>query len=44
MMTMHNAFHPKSDTDKLYLPRKESGKGLINTTDAVIIAIVGLES
>ena len=43
-MTMHNALHPKSDVDRLYLPRKKGGRGLISATDAVTIAIVGLES
>ena len=33
-MTMHNALHPKSDTDRLYLTRKEGGRGLISATDA----------
>ena len=40
LMTMHNALHPKSDIDRLYLPRREGGRGL---ADAVTIAIVGLE-
>ena len=41
---MHNALHPKSDIDRLYLPRREGGRGLISAADAVTIAIVGLES
>ena len=36
--------HPKSDIDRLYLPRREGGRGLISAADAVTIAIVGLES
>ena len=44
LMTMHNALHPKSDIDRLYLPRREGGRGLISAADAVTIAIVGLES
>jgi len=27
---MYGAFHPKSDTDRLYLKRKEGGRGLIS--------------
>ena len=44
LMTMHNALHPKSDIDRLYLPRRDRGRGLISAADAVTIAIVGLES
>ena len=43
-MTMHNALHAKSDIDRLYLPRKQGCRGLISVIDAVVIAIVGLES
>ena len=28
LMTMHNALHPKSNADRLYIPRKEGGRGL----------------
>ena len=42
LMMMHNALHPKSDIDRLYLPRREGGRGLLSAADAV--AIVGLES
>ena len=30
MMTMYGALHPKSDVDRLYLPRKIGGRGLIS--------------
>ena len=26
MMTLHGALHPKSDVDRLYLPRQKGGK------------------
>ena len=26
LMTMHNALHPKSNVDCLYIPRKEGGR------------------
>ena len=29
MITMYGAFHPKSDIDRLYLPRNRGGCGLI---------------
>ena len=44
LMTMHNVLHPKSNIDRLCLPRREGGRGLISAADAVTIAIVGLES
>ena len=30
LFTMYGALHPKSDVDKLYVPRKEGGRGLIS--------------
>ena len=44
LMTMYKALHPKSEIDRLYLPRREGGRGLIIAADAVTIANVGLES
>ena len=35
--------HPKSDADRLYIPRKEGGRGLISIEDCVELAIRGLE-
>ena len=29
-MTMHGAFHPKSDVDRLYVKRSGGGRGLIS--------------
>ena len=29
-MTMHEALHPKSDVDRVYLSREMGGKGLIS--------------
>ena len=34
-MTMHGAFHPKSDVDRLYLKRHEGGRGLISIEHCV---------
>ena len=34
-MTMHGAFHPKSDADKLYLTREKGGCGLISCEGCV---------
>lgn len=30
LLTMHGALHPKSDVDRLYVPRREGGRGLRN--------------
>ena len=35
--------HPKSDADRLYIPRKEGGRGFISIEDCVELAIRGLE-
>ena len=29
-MTMHKAFHPREDVDRLYVSRKEGEKGLVS--------------
>ena len=41
--TICRALHPKSDVEKLYIPRKEGGRGLISIEDCVELAITGLE-
>ena len=43
LVTMHGALHPKSDVDRLYIPRKEGGRDLISTEDCVELAIRDLE-
>ena len=43
MFTIYGALHRKSDVDKLYIPRKEGGRGLISIKDCVELAIRGLE-
>ena len=43
MFTIYGALHPKSDVDRLYIPRKEGGRGLISIKDCVELAIRGLE-
>ena len=34
-LTMYGALHPRSDVDRLYVKRKEGGRGLINIEDCV---------
>ena len=43
LFTIYGALHPKSDVDRLYIPRKEGGKGLISIQHCVELAIRGLE-
>ena len=43
LFTIYGALHPKSDVDRLYIPRKEGGKGLISIEDCDELAIRGLE-
>ena len=43
LFTIYGALHPKLDVDRLYIPRKEGGRGLISTEDCVELAIKGLE-
>ena len=43
LFTIYGAFHPKSDVDRLYIPRKEGGRGLISIEDCVELAIRGLK-
>ena len=42
-MTMHKALHPRDDMDRLYVPRKEGGKGLASIEDSVVTSIQRLE-
>ena len=43
MFTIYGALHPKSHVNRLYIPRKEGGTGLIFIEDCVELAIRGLE-
>ena len=42
-MTIHKALHPRDDVDRLYVPRKEGGRGLASIEDSVGISIQRLE-
>ena len=35
--------HPRSHNDRLYIPRKDGGRGLIAIEDCVELAVRGLE-
>ena len=43
LFTMYGTLHPKPDVDRLYIPRKEGGKGLTSIGDCAELAIRSLE-
>ena len=43
LFTIYRALHPKSDVDRLYIPRKEGGRRLISIEDSAELVIKGLE-
>ena len=43
LFTTYGALHPKSDVDRLYIPKKEGGTGLISIEDCVELSIRGSE-
>ena len=43
LMTMDKALHPRNDVERLYVSRKEGGRGLASIKDTVDASIQGLE-
>ena len=43
IMTRHKALHPRDDIDRLYILRKEGGRGLASTEDSVDTSIQRLQ-
>ena len=43
LMTMHKALHPRDDVDRLYVSRKEEGRGLASIKDSVDASTQRLE-
>ena len=43
LMTMHKVLHPRDDVDRLYISRKEGGRGLASIEDSVDESIQRLE-
>ena len=43
LMTKHKVLHPRDDVDRLYVPRKEGGRGLASIEDSVDTSIQQLE-
>jgi hypothetical protein len=43
MPTIHRQHHPRTDTDRLYVPRKDGGRGLMQIEGAYTAEIIKLE-
>ena len=43
LMTMHKALHPRDDVDRLYVSRKEGGRGFVSIEDSVDASIQQLK-
>ena len=43
LFTIYGGLHPKSDVERLYLPRKDGGRGLIAIEDCEELAVRGLK-
>ena len=39
LFTIYGRLHPKSDVGRLYIPRKDGGRGLISIEDCVELAV-----
>ena len=44
LLTLERMHHPKSDVDRLYLPRNEGGRGLIQLKTAYKTTTIGLDT
>ena len=44
MFTIYGGLHPKSDADRLYIPRKDGGRGLVATEDCVELEVRRLQA
>ena len=42
LLTMHRMHHPKADKDRIYLPRPDGGRGLIQLENAYKVSTIGL--
>ena len=43
LFTIYGGLHPQSDAGRLYIPRKDGGRGLIAIEDCVELAVRALE-
>ena len=44
LLKMHKAFYPKDDVDRLYIGRKDGGRGLSSIDDCVEKSVLGLRA
>ena len=44
LLTMHRMHHPKSDVNRLYLPRKEGSRGLVQLELSLKMSIIGMDT
>ena len=44
LLSLRSCLHPKSNTNRIYIPRKEGGRGLLSIEDTVDLAKLGLKS
>ena len=42
LLTLHGAHHPKADVERLYLPRVEGGRGLLELEESYKLELIGL--
>jgi hypothetical protein len=43
MLTIHGQYHPKADIDRLYIPRKDGGRGLMQIEGTYITEVTKLK-
>jgi hypothetical protein len=43
MLTIHGQHHPQADTDRLYVPSKDGGRGLMQIEGAYITEVIKLK-
>ncbi|CAH3171077.1 unnamed protein product [Porites lobata] len=43
LLNIHKMLHPKADAERLYIPRKDGGRGLIDVETAFKTATIGLD-
>ena len=43
LLTMQKGLHPRSNVDRVYIPRSEGGRGLQSVEDIIELAILGLQ-
>ena len=43
LLNMQKMLHPKADVERLYIPRKDGGRGLIDVETAFKTATIGLD-